>query len=247
MPSLNVIFLQFVWTGVYFPCWTPCCINLLCAPLEFLSWCKQMGSAMLRGVEFEALPPETLCGVFLRGLFPEFPEFPRLSHNVAQGSEPEQQGCAPRGACGDPRSAGGMSRVGQALSRVCQALSRLCQALSRDLGPGPCSVPGLQPPEGSPEAAASAELPQLPNLAETFHTVNLKQKCEYGKNISCFWMCLNKTRLLAESRQERGKNSAFLKAKICLSSGAWGQIVLKPVELWWAPVMLNIQYCWTEL
>lgn len=72
------------------------------------------------------------------------------------------------------------------------------------------SLPGgsLEAPlRGAVLPQDGAICPKLRNLADTFHTVNLKQKSEYSKNISCFWMCLNKARLLAESRRKRGKNS----------------------------------------
>lgn len=90
-----------------------------------------------------------------------------------------------------------------------------CSSVLPRVMPGCRGLTRWSPPGGSLEAPLQgAALPQdgaicpkLRNLADTFHTVNLKQKSEYGKNTSCFWMCLNKTWLLAESRWKRGKNS----------------------------------------
>lgn len=65
----------------------------------------------------------------------------------------------------------------------------------------------LQPARGSLQAAAlpqdGAICPQLRNLDGALQTVNLKQRSEYSKDISCFWMCLNRKWLIVERVEKR--------------------------------------------
>lgn len=53
---------------------------------------------------------------------------------------------------------------------------------------------------------------QLRNLDGALQAVNLKQRSEYTKDISSFWMCLNRTWLIivrAEKRDDSVKNNKY--------------------------------------